>query len=156
MKIVISLIVGIFLGLGIAHASGPVLEHFAVQGDFADFHAGVNSTGAHDPESSTKPSPAVSLMRTEIGLCDQPYFIEMYELGAAYFSAGIENARTKELEGLVFDHARNSGYFTMQEAEDWISHIKNIPGELIEIFREDPTLFDTCFNFQVALVGPPA
>lgn len=156
MKIAISLIAGIFLGLGIAFASGPVLEHLTDPEDFASFHGRPDTAGTHNTENSTLPSPAVSLMQTDTALCDQPYFIEMYELGVAYFSAGIENVQAEDFSKIVFDHARNSGYFTTEEAENWISHIKDIPGQTVEIFREDPTLFDNCFNFQVAAVGPPA
>lgn len=156
MKIAISLIAGIFLGLVIAYASGPVLEHFTDQGDFAGLHGRLDAAGTHNAENSTMPSPAVSLMQTDTALCDQPYFIEMYELGAAYFSAGIENIQAEDFSEVLFDHARNSQYFTTQEAESWISHIKDIPGQTVEIFREDPTLFDTCYNFQVFAVGPPA
>ena len=41
------------------------------------------------------------------------------------------------------------------DAKAFVVHIKDIPGQLIEIILEDPEVLASCANFSVALVGPP-
>lgn len=156
MKVAVSLIIGIGLGLGIAYGSGPVLGHFGAQGNFAQFHSRTDAADSSFAGNSTLSSPAVILMQTDTALCDQPYFVELYELSISYFSTGSENVNAEEFAENIFDHARNSGYFTAEEAQTWINHINNIPRQFVEIFEEDPTVLDSCIDFQLAAVGPPA
>jgi len=156
MKIAIALIIGISLGMVITLAADPITKHLTNSN--AGFAGHISSTEnaafqLHGNESTS--SPAMSLMQTDTALCDQPYFVEVYEISASFFSAGAENIQADEFADLLFGHARDSGYFSEQEAEAWISHIKDIPGQVVEIFREDPTVLDNCYNFQVAAVGPP-
>jgi hypothetical protein len=47
------------------------------------------------------------------------------------------------------------GASTAGDREAWVDHVKDIPGQLVEIIREDPAVVDSCANFSVALVGPP-
>ncbi len=145
MKIAAILILGILAGLVIAHA--PITGHFSGNDSFAALHG--SGEGA-------VPSSAMSLMQTDTALCDQPYFIEVYELSVSYAAVGSENMQAEEFADILFTHARESGYFTAEEAESWIEHIEAIPGQLVDIYREDPTVLDNCYNFQVAAVGPPA
>lgn len=156
MKVAVSLTLGIVLGLVIANVSGAVFGHFTEQEGFARFHPGEGATASNSADNSTTPSPAIRLMQTDTALCDQPYFVELYELSNSSFSPGAEKLRAEEYAEVVFEHARNSGYFTAEEAETWIRHIENVPFELVGILEEDPAVFDSCYNFQVAVVGPPA
>ncbi len=150
IKMVAAVILVVGLGAAAAHSGLFTNEHIGGGTAFAALH------GQSASEQGGDPSPAVSLMQTDTALCDQPYFIAVYELSADYFSRGIENVELQEFETLMFGHARESGFFTEEEAEGWIQHIAAIPGQLIQIYRDDPTVLDTCFNFQVAAVGPPA
>ncbi len=155
MKLVAILIVGVGLALGgaaiVLHLPGSSANE-----TFARLHGASAETDSHLVESGHAPSAAMRLMQTDTALCDQPYFIELYELNADYFAKGIDQASAEELEGIIFTHARESGHFTPEEAEGWIAHIQAIPGQFVDIYREDPTVLDNCYNFQVAAVGPPA
>lgn len=155
IQIVVALITGIVLGLVIAHLSGPVTAHFSSAERFASLHARVGDGGLKRDGDVSGPASAMSLMQSDSALCDQPYFIEVYDLSVAMFSGGIEKVSQEEYAEAMFDHARHSGHFTAEQAEGWILHIKDIPGQFVEIFREDPTVLDSCYNFQVAAVGPP-
>lgn len=155
-KILIALITGIALGLVIAHVSGPIVAHFSGNEGFAILHGRAAVGHAQGLSEESNPANAMSLMQTDTALCDQPYFVEVYELNVAMFSQGVESVRPEQLAEAMFDHARNSGYFTPEQAEAWIDHIKDIPGQFVDILREDPSVLDSCYNFQVASVGPPA
>lgn len=150
LKTAITLVFGMVLGVVGLHLGSSLFSESQAAIDFAALHG-----QAQEADSSQTSSETMNLMNTETALCDQPYFREVYEMGVEFFSGNEENITTENLEKLMFDHARNSGYFTPEEAEGWISHIKAIPGEFIEIYREDPTVVDSCYYWQVAAVGPP-
>ena len=155
MKILAVLTMVISLGLVIAHAAAPISHHFTGSSGFAGHYLNGNNTGFQLHGDETTPSPAMSLMQTDTALCDQPYFVEVYELSVSFFSSGDENIQADEFADLLFGHARDSGYFSEEEAQAWINHIKDIPSQVVAIFHEDPTVLDSCYNFQVATVGPP-
>lgn len=150
MKIAITLIIGVILGVVISHTGPGILGDTRGQINFAALHG--NTATADSPGADG--SNAVALMNTDTALCDQPYFAEVYALAVEFFSGSEEEITAENLAALMFDHARHSGHFTAEEAEGWIEHIKAIPGQFVEIYREDPTVIDNCYNFQVAAVGP--
>lgn len=39
-------------------------------------------------------------------------------------------------------------------AEGMVDHLKDIPGQLVHIVRDDPEVLDSYANFRVALMGP--
>ena len=145
MKIAAALLIGIVLGALAMH-----LNFGAGTAPESGFSLAALHGGGQAPQTS-----AAALMQTDTALCDQPYFQEVYGLSVDYFSQNSTTANAEEFASLLFDHARNSGHFNPEEAEAWIGHIKNIPGQLIEIYAEDSTSLDSCYNFQVAAVGPP-
>ena len=124
-------------------------------GGFAAFHSSLGNGEPGPGNQAETWSEAMKLMQTDTALCEQPYFIEMYELSAGYFSDSADQANGKDFADLLFAHARESGFFTAEEAEGWIEHISAIPGQFVEIVRGDPAVLDSCYNFQVAAVGPP-
>lgn len=155
MKTVITLIVGIGLGITLAVGVAQLGDKSSVAIDFASLHDNIANTLSTGDESHSTPSAAMRLMQTDTALCDQPYFVEVYELSKDYLSRGAESAQEDEFAELMFSHARNSGFLSPDEAEAWIEHIKAIPGQMIDIYSEDPNALDTCLDFQVAAVGPP-
>ena len=154
-KIFITLLIGMALGAALVFVGLHLHGGSSGSTDFAALHSRLAGNGSLSTGQSDSPSDAVLLMQTDTALCDQPYFVALYELSADYFARGIDNADAGEFAEIVFDHARNSGFFTAEETEGWIDHISAIPGQMVEIYRNDPTALDTCYNFQVAAVGPP-
>ena len=146
MKIAAALLIGFVLGVGAMHLP------FAT-GETADIHGNIMSL--HGEYQTTETSAAMLLMQTDTALCEQPYFIEVYALSQEYFTTHGDRAETEEFSKIMFDHARNSGHFNAHEAEGWIEHIKDIPGQFVSIYKEDPDFLNSCYGFQVAAVGPP-
>jgi len=155
MKIAITLFVGTLLGLVISHAADPIASHLSSTPGFAGHYSNTENAGFQFHGNDSAPSPTMGLMQTDTALCDQPYFVEVYELSVLFFTENVENTRANDFADVLFGHARTSGHFSEEEAEAWITHIKGIPSQLVEIYREDPTVLDNCYNFQVAAVGPP-
>jgi len=85
--------------------------------------------------------------------CGQGFFDSVYELTKNVFSVGVENVVLSDYENRMFDLIRNSEEFK-DDPEPFIDHIKAIPGQTIEIVKEDPQVLDSCENFEVAMVGP--
>lgn len=156
MKTSIVLVVGIVIGMTMSHGSGLVLDHFGKQQDFAGLHTNFLGTESSSSENLSSHSNATALMQTDTPLCDQPYFRELYSITNDYFSEPSSVNQADEFAEIVFNHARSSGYFSPNEADAWIEHIIDIPGQLVEIHDEDPAVFDSCYSFQVAAVGPNA
>lgn len=156
MKTVLTLFAGIIIGLVIALLGSHLASNTPQQSLIERFH---NGAGALDSQIENSASPLLSALQTmnsETALCDQPYFAELYDLNVAYFASKADNIDAVEFADVIFDHARQSGHFSPQEAEAWIEHIELIPGQLVEIIEEDPTVLENCYNWQVAAVGPPA
>jgi len=150
MKILISLFAGVGLTLVLLHLDSSVFGDGESGHSLAALHGNVTQA-----DSQSEMSAAMQLMQTETALCDQPYFREVYELEVEYFSRDASEITAEGNAELLFEHARTSGHFTAEEAEGWIAHIKDIPAQLVDIYLEDSTVLDSCYNFQVAGVGPP-
>ena len=107
----------------------------------------------HESESSQAPA-SVSIRQNDIALCGQEFYDNFYALTLSVFAVGAANVSTEEYTRRVFSLVRSSKEFA-GKSEAFVDHIKDIPGQLVEIIREDPAVLDSCANFSVALVGPP-
>ena len=152
MKIAMAFIIGLVLGgVLMMHLQGSAQGNSAVHPGITDLHNSVRSTVS----AESKMSETQRLMNSDIALCDQPYFAEVYALSVEFFAQDVDEVSGEQLAEVMFDHARHSGYFSSAEAEAWIDHIKDIPQQFVDIYREDPSVLDSCYDWQVAAVGPP-
>ncbi len=116
--------------------------------------AGANGQ-QHGSETESSQAPAsVSIRQNNIALCGQEFYDNFYALTLSVFAVGAANVSTEEYTRRVFSLVRSSQEFA-GETEAFVDHIKDIPGQLLQIIREDPAVLDSCANFSVALVGPP-
>ena len=110
-----------------------LLGLFAVLISVVGFHLGANSHGGtqfRQMHSASEAPATVSMRQNDFALCGQPFYDDVYAL-----------VRFSEEYG--------------SDAEAFVEHIKDIPGQLIEIILEDPQVLASCVNFSVGLVGPP-
>ncbi len=156
MKTAMILLVGVLLGIAIAHAGIPLLGQDNQALDFASLHRKLAGSDQQVSQNSVQASAATTLMQTDTALCDQPYFMDLYKVTQSYFSIDSKEPSSDEFADIVFEHARNSGYFSAEEAGQWIEHIIEIPEQFVAIHRADPKVFSSCHSFQVAAVGPAA
>ena len=109
-----------------------LLGLFAVLLSFVGFHLGANSHGGtqfRQMHSASEAPATVSMRQNDFALCGQPFYDDVYAL-----------VRFSEEYG--------------SDAEAFVEHIKDIPGQLIEIILKDPQVLASCVNFSVGLVGP--
>ena len=134
-----------------------LLGLLAILLSFGGFHLGANSqSGSQFLEMhriSDGPT-TVSMRQNDFALCGQPFYDDVYALTVEIFAEGVENVELEHYQEQVFGLVRSSEEFG-DDPEAFVQHIKDIPGQLIEIIREDSEVLASCANFSVALVGPP-
>lgn len=107
------------------------------------------------PQHGTDPSAnTVSIRQNDAPLCGTPFYDALYALTVEVFAVGAGRVEVSGYEERVFALVRSAPEFA-GNAEAFIEHIKDIPGQLVAIIREDPSVLDSCANFSIALVGPP-
>ena len=124
---------------------------------FGGFHLGANSQSGNQFLEMHRISDApatVSMRQNDFALCGQPFYDDVYALTVEIFAEGVENVELEHYREQVYGLVRSSEEFR-DDPEAFVQHIKDIPGQLIEIIREDSEVLASCANFSVALVGPP-
>lgn len=111
--------------------------------------------GAAEGNAAASPDNATISIRQEDGpLCDSQFYRDLYALTAAEFAVGAENVNLDDYTEKVFALIRAADEFA-GGAEAFIEHVKAVPAQLVDIIAEDTQVLDSCYNFSVALVGPP-
>ena len=134
-----------------------LLGLIAVLLSFLGFHLGVNSQSESQFLEMHRISDApatVSMRQDDFALCGQPFYDDVYALTVEIFAEGAENVNLEYYQEQVFALVRTSEEYG-DDAQAFTLHIRDIPGQLIEIILEDPEVLASCANFSVALVGPP-
>ncbi len=153
LKIAIGLL-GALLALVVAmHGFGPRL-HGQGSNDLGLFEA------MHDQATTQAPPEDEGLtfsmaQNDDFYLCNDPFFEGIYEVIVETYADGVDNVTEEGLSGAIFGFIRNWTPLSVEEREGWVAHIQLIPGQLIEIVREDPAVVANCDNFSVAILGPP-
>ena len=96
----------------------------------------------------------VSIRQNDFALCGQPFYDDLYALTVEVFADGASSVVSSEYAARVFALVRAAEEFA-GNADAFVDHIKDIPDQLLQIIREDPTVLASCASFSVALVGPP-
>ncbi|PCH60375.1 MAG: hypothetical protein COC19_06010 [SAR86 cluster bacterium] len=86
--------------------------------------------------------------------CGMPFYDNFYALTVSVFSVGSGNVDVSDYEQQVFKLIRSSMQFE-GFADEFVEHVKDIPGQLVKIIQQDPQVLDSCSNFSIALLGPP-
>jgi hypothetical protein len=104
--------------------------------------------------AAAQPPATISIRQNDVALCGTPFFDSLYALTVEVFSVGAAQVVEVDFREQVFALVRASAEFG-GNAEAFVEHIKDIPGQLVQIIREDGTVLDSCDNFSIALIGPP-
>ncbi len=140
---------------GVLVLAAVVLHALPIKGhshlpDFKTLHGESQNS---DPLTNNT-SITIKLNEPQFAVCGQRFFDSVYELTKAVFVVGADNVVLSEYENKMFDLIRHSEEFK-DDPQAFIDHIKAIPGQTIDIVKEDPKVLDSCENFQVSMVGPP-
>ena len=122
------------------------------------FHGAAAQHGAatHEDAAAEEGPVTVSFAQNDdFYLCNDPFWLAVYEMMKETYAIGVENVTTELLKEKTFAFMRSWPGFTPEQAEGWVEHVKDIPAQFVAIIREDPTVLDNCENFSVAAVGPP-
>lgn len=143
MAIIFASLFGVLVLAAVVLHALPIKGHGHLP-DFKSLHGNPHTDG----ESIT-----IKLNEPQFAICGQRFFDSVYELTKAVFVVGADNVVLSEYEDKMFDLIRNSEEFK-DDPQAFIDHIKAIPGQTIDIVKEDPEVLNSCENFQVAMVGP--
>lgn len=120
---------------------------------FSVFVIGSVAAAQHSREKEES-AASVSIRQNDFVLCGQPFYDNLYALTVKVFAEGASNVVPEEYAEQVVALVHSSAEFA-GNADAFVDHIKDIPGQLVEIILEDPEVLASCANFSVALVGPP-
>ena len=134
---------------GVLALAAVVLHAFPLAGHGHLAHFNPN----HGNPPAANESVTIQLNEPGFARCGQPFFDSVYKLTKDIFSVGADNVVLEDYENQLFALIRDSETFKA-DPEPFIEHIKAIPGQTIDIVKEDPDVLETCENFQVAMVGP--
>lgn len=96
----------------------------------------------------------ISIREGDGSLCIEPVFQEYYQLTVKAFAAGPASVDEEKFRQDTFDLMKTSDFFGDLTPEQIVDHIKDIPGQLIQIIREDASVLENCENLSIALIGP--
>ena len=158
VKAIIGVIAALGLAVVAAHGVGSLHQVGSDGGEESSliqrFHGEETERRPSDTELE-EPATFSMAQNDDFYLCNDPFFLGIYEVITETYTIGIENVTVELLEENIFGFIRSWPGYSPEEAEGWVDHIKLIPGQFVEIAREDSAVIDNCDNFSVAMVGPP-
>ena len=163
MKIFLSIVVVTVLLVGGVYVTHSSQGEYFLPGHFTQSgHLPPGGLGSQEGASNSEESVTFSIRQNDFDLCEDAFYVGLYDLSIEVFAVGAENVDVADYQRQIFHYIRTTDTFTMGDGastvgdrEAWVDHVKDIPGQLVEIIREDPAVVDSCANFSVALVGPP-
>lgn len=114
----------------VAMAPGAMAQHAQTQGD------------------------ATSLQGDTRSWKDNAHMHAFYDLTKATLGAGAPPLDFEAYREKSYAIFRDFGASMGMSAEGMVDHLKDIPGQLVEIVRDDPKVLDSYKAFTVALAGP--
>ena len=119
-------------------------------------HDSGTDSKAHGGTASSNEPVTISIREgNELTTCVNPVWLDFYALTIAAFANGAANVDLPDYQQKTFALFRSSAMFAGADPKAVEDHIKDIPGQLVQIIKDDPKVLDSCENFSVALVGPP-
>jgi hypothetical protein len=86
---------------------------------------------------------------------DNPHMKAFYELSRASLGPGAPPVDFPAYQQKAYAIFRAFGPSMGMTAEGMVEHLKLIPGQIAQIAKDDPHVFDSYDRFVEALVGPP-
>ena len=86
---------------------------------------------------------------------ENPHMKRFYELSKATLGPGAPKLDFKAYERKSFAIFRDFGASMGMSPAGMVDHLKLIPGQVVQIAKEDPHVLDSYANFRDAMMGPP-
>lgn len=100
------------------------------------------------------PPSAVSLQGAAQAWIDAPQMHAFYELTQKAFAGGADKVDQPAYTQAAYAIFRDFGASMHVPPEHMVDHLKLIPGQMVQIAREDPTVLKSYDAFVAALFGP--
>lgn len=95
-----------------------------------------------------------SLQGDQAAWIKDPHWRQYYDLTRAAFANGPDKVDMKTYTEKSYAIFGDFGVAHGMPREHMIDHLKLIPGQIVQIVREDPHVLDTYDNFIAAAFGP--
>ncbi|HEV2531159.1 hypothetical protein [Phenylobacterium sp.] len=114
---------------------------------------------AQGPAQDAKPAAAAapqtrSLQGDQSAWMNDPHWRAYYELTRQAFANGPAKVDEAAYQAKAFAIFRDFGVARGVPPEHMVDHLKLIPGQVVKIVREDPTVLASYDNFIAATFGP--
>jgi len=111
---------------------------------------------AHDPPAPSAPAaPATGAMQgDQASWIADPHIHAFYDLTVQAFAGGPAKVDEAAFTQNSFALFRAFGAARGVKPEAMVDHLKLIPGQVVQIAREDPAVLDSYDNFVAAVFGP--
>lgn len=86
---------------------------------------------------------------------ENPHMKRFYELSRATLGPGAPKLDFKAYEQKAFAIFRDFGTSMGMSPDGMVDHLKLIPGQVVQIAKEDPRVLDSYASFRDAMMGPP-
>jgi hypothetical protein len=110
---------------------------------------------AHPDPGKSGPAPAsVNMQGDQASWINDPHMHAFYQLSVAAFAHGpdkVDQARFEQDAQVIFRDFAVSRHIDPAMMQD---HLKLIPGQVVQIAKEDPKVLQSYDAFVVALFGP--
>lgn len=103
---------------------------------------------------TTQHGGSTSLQGDTKAWSDNPHMHAFYELTKERLGPGAPKLDFAAYREDAYGIFRAFGVSMGMSAEGMVDHLKDIPGQLVHIVRDDPEVLDSYANFRVALMGP--
>lgn len=114
---------------------------------------------AQHPAAATAPAPpappaTVSLQGEQQSWINDPHMHAFYDLAVAAFAGGPAKVDQADFQAKAFELFRAFATARGVKPEAMVDHLKLIPGQVVQIAKEDPEVLKSYPNFVAAVFGP--
>ncbi|MDB5495427.1 MAG: hypothetical protein JWP86_2764 [Phenylobacterium sp.] len=112
------------------------------------------ATSAAAPEPAAKAPTTVNMQGDEQSWINDPHMHAFYDLTVAAFAAGPAKVDQAAFQTKSFALFAAFGASRGVKPEAMVDHLKLIPGQVVQIAKDDPDVLKSYPNFVAAVFGP--
>lgn len=106
------------------------------------------------PHGAPSDGGSTSLQGDTRAWSENPYMHAFYDLTKETLGAGAAPLDFETYREKSYAIFRDFGVSMGVGAEGMVDHLKDIPGQMVDIVKDDPSVIDSYENFRIALAGP--
>ncbi len=108
----------------------------------------------HGTQAAPGQGQTLSLQGDTKAWSDNPHMHAFFELTKARLGAGAATLDFAKYRDDAYAIFRTFGTSMGMSPDGMVDHLKDIPGQLVHIVKDDPKVLDSYENFRVAMMGP--